>query len=110
MTINKYNKEIEKNENQIDNELINKNKIKVSFNDLNELYRGYQLINENTNQEYKIYTPYSIVNAINNNSIDYYWCKNDNNEMFQKLLGYQYFDFKGDIGLLIKGKRVKNRY
>ena len=107
MTINKSNKEIEKNKNQIDNELINKNKIKVTLNDLNEWYRGYQLIDESTNQEYKIYAPYSIVNAINNNFTDYYWCKNDNNEMLQKLLDYQYFGFKEDIGLLINGKRVK---
>jgi len=105
-----YNNELKdtENENQINNDLLNK-KVEVMYKNLKKWYNGYQLNDDLSNQTYEVYAPYSIMQAITNNSIKNYWCESETYEMLQNIIESEYpFHFlKEDICLLMEGKRLK---
>jgi len=54
------------------NEVLLIHKNEINYENLKDWYSGYQLFDSNTNEKYKIYSPYSILNAIKNRNIKNY--------------------------------------
>ncbi|ORX42502.1 hypothetical protein BCR36DRAFT_587195 [Piromyces finnis] len=69
-------------------------------------YNGYKLIDEN-NLTYKIYTPYSIINALFYREIGDYWTKTETSKFLSDYINMNYERLKEDIGFLIKNKKIK---
>jgi len=56
--------------------------ITMNFEMINDWYSCYRLENKGKNEESYIYTPYSVIKAIENNEIKNYWTKTDFNFTF----------------------------
>ncbi|OUM57568.1 hypothetical protein PIROE2DRAFT_17411 [Piromyces sp. E2] len=93
--IKNYNKEKEQNS------------IEVNFDNIKKWYDGYILKDEIKKEYYNIYTPYSIVKALNFNVINNYWSKTESYFEISKYIKKNYFGLKEDIIRLRERKKIK---
>jgi len=81
------------------------NKNKINYKILKEWYDGYQLFDIFSKKQYKIFSPYSIINAIDNNEVKIY--QRSNCSTLYKYIE-KYFGCLNDIIiLLMKKKKIK---
>jgi len=81
--------------------------IATNYEMIKKWYNGYRLINQNDGKEYDIYTPYSVIKAIENKKIGNYWIKT---ETYGDLIDYIFKDIKGlkeDIVILMNQEKLK---
>jgi len=104
---NKKDKKDEKNEKNENIENKGKDEFEVNFENLKLWYNGFKLKNDYFNEYYKIYSPYSIVNALKHNKINNYWCLSETFHSVLKLIDLNFFGLKEDIILLRDGVKIK---
>lgn len=82
-----------------------------NFEDLKKWYDGYDLIgvippHETKPQEYHIYSPLSVVNAIRTGLLSNYWNETETGEALKEYIRRNYDGLKEDVAVLIENGRV----
>ena len=91
----------------------------MEFNDVSRWYNGYKLsdfipvgkrkqfrLGEYSDHKISIYSPLSVVKAMNNGIVDNYWNKTETYEALADYIRMDYDDLKSTVALLMDGGRV----
>ncbi|OUM66685.1 hypothetical protein PIROE2DRAFT_5996 [Piromyces sp. E2] len=98
------------NRKETEEELSHKNKgngkeeVKSFYEIIKDFYNGYTLIDVFYNVKYKVYSPYSVINAINKGTINNY--QMENKEMLYEIIQKNFYNLKYVILLLMEHEKV----
>ncbi|ORX42287.1 hypothetical protein BCR36DRAFT_307763, partial [Piromyces finnis] len=81
----------------------------IKYEDLKDSYSSYQLIDNFSNEIYKIYSPYLILESLKNNIVKRYQMDNDYYDLLAKFIQKNYENLKDVITLLIESERDKKK-
>ncbi|ORX79272.1 hypothetical protein BCR32DRAFT_37427 [Anaeromyces robustus] len=102
----KFNIPVEQNDTyRNNNELLNDRENEMNFNNIKNRYDGYKLTDGENN--YNVYTPWSIIKAIEHKSIENYWNNSSTIESITKYIEINLFGLKDIIFLLMNSKKIK---
>ncbi|OUM57533.1 hypothetical protein PIROE2DRAFT_17464 [Piromyces sp. E2] len=93
-------------EKQTDNKMLN-NTETVNFKNIKKWYNGYKLYDKTKKKIYKLYTPYSIVKALNIGELSNYWNRTETYFALSEYIELNILGLKEDIIRLRNGKRIK---
>jgi len=82
----------------------NGKKNNITYNDIKYWYDGYKMVNPKTKKKYDIYTPYSVISAIENNDIKNYWNKSETFTELSNQINMNFEGLKEDIALLMNNR------
>ncbi|OUM57108.1 hypothetical protein PIROE2DRAFT_18009 [Piromyces sp. E2] len=74
------------------------------YKDIKDFYNGYQLIDELSGEKYKVYSPYSVIEAIKIGKINNY--QMDNKDFLYEFIQENFYNLKYVILLLMENKNI----
>jgi len=78
----------------------------ISYDNMKKWYNGYKIVDDENNSV-SIYTPFSVINALDNKKIRNYWNKSSSFEYLSSYIHMNYDGLKDDIILLMKKGTIK---
>jgi len=79
---------------------------KEMIDDLKNWYDGYQLIDGN-GEKYEIYTPFSIMNAIESENIQNYWIKSETYKLLERYINMNFDGLKEYVAILMDDRKME---
>ncbi|ORX38766.1 hypothetical protein BCR36DRAFT_374605 [Piromyces finnis] len=97
---------IHKNETKYENDK-DRGRNRIKYENLKDSYGSYQLIDSFSNEIYKIYSPYLILESLKNNIVKRYQMDDNYYDLLAKFIQKNYDNLKDVITLLIESERDK---
>jgi len=82
-----------------------KNEFEVNYDNLKNWYDGYRLKDEE--KIYDIYSPYSIIKALEKKKVGNYWNESSNSNIVKKFFNIGIFKIRNAIAMLLDDKKIK---
>jgi len=98
------NKNSESNETTEDENYKHKNEFEVNYDNLRDWYNGYRL--KDKMKMYDIYSPYSIIKALENEKVGNYWNESANSNIIVDFFNINFFGISNIIAMLLDNERV----
>jgi len=99
------NKNSESNETMEDSNYKHKNDKEINYENIKNWYNGYHL--KDKRKMYDIYSPYSIIRALENEEIRNYWNESANSNIVVDFFNIGIFGIENAIAMLLDDKKIK---